>query len=412
MRARGLGVLAAILITSSLAGAGAQPRAEPDAQGTPGAAVTGTCSAFRLGLLAAHLPALPFLELGWSDDGLWTIDALGERRGRLLLGAISQPDCPRWMLRLTLRVAQCDPFRPYGTRRWLRHYELLTSILARVHADELAQRILLRHAFELPSVWVRDHPLAWWTFWQQVPGDAGPSMVLVRTNGWESAWHVGNPPPGAYWPDPFDDVHMMEGRTDGLVEILTADSENGAVTATFRQRVRLVDHPHDIVKPIRDPEFMAALNQGLSVAIDNRHRRTVVNISIIEGDARDRLTNFAVANPGMTVAVRIEILDGRNLIASAEAQILSRSAWPHIEFRSFDLDHDGLVDTVEGAADIGHFFPVDLSFHSPHGPARLNAAENLTVRLRGDPWLAIRDFSARSYWEGTIEVPVRLDPMR
>lgn len=99
-----------------------------------------------------------------------------------------------------------------------------------------------------------------------------------------------------------------------------------------------------------------------------------------------RHANFHFDSSDCALGLRVELLCGDKVIATGEAELGIPSPGTHVSY----------MDGWSG---------IDLNWLQPPSDCR----QDTTLRLTGDPAVALRDFWRSSYWDGTVEVPVSLE---
>lgn len=151
-------------------------------------------------------------------------------------------------------------------------------------------------------------------------------------------------------------------------------------TGTVSLPVIIAGDATDLVRPVESEPIARALRQCLSPLLLTDADGTL-SVELFPGGT-DRVHIAMAATPELTLALRLELLAGPRVVGTGEV-------W-------WRLDTAGARTHL-----YPHYTRVQLT--RVGGPA---AGETMSLRLVGDPVVALRNFDADRCWAGEIEVPV------
>jgi hypothetical protein len=148
--------------------------------------------------------------------------------------------------------------------------------------------------------------------------------------------------------------------------------------------VRVVESAQEMLKPISDPVGEAAIITQLRPTLAKAESGNVV-LQIEEWGG-----HIGEGPDDWALGFQIEVLRGAEVVASGEG------LYPMVE-------KGMIVDFI-----ISPHVSFPLRWSRPPPTADDLQREDWSIRLRGDPRVAIRDLWRSSYWAGVVHVPARL----
>jgi hypothetical protein len=166
--------------------------------------------------------------------------------------------------------------------------------------------------------------------------------------------------------------------------------------------IDVVDDPESVVAGVSVPEIDAAMSEIKVVCAPKR--------GIYLGLNREVAMALFV-NPELTLALRVEVLYEGEIVATGAGH------WEdHDPSKYFDGDlrtlfafcrRSGLLPRWPSTVDIENVPNTRADWPPGGGESSKWGGEGWTVRLTGDPLVAVRDIECTKYWKGQVEVPLQ-----
>ena len=268
-------------------------------------------------------------------------------------------------------------------------------------------RGMARWSFRYRPAWPKDVPLALQpgsTFWYGEK--TRPMRVSARLQNalnpaeWQLVWQSGGGSncQVAWWKDEYAVLAPLAMGQDHIDVQLRTDPQRGWASpvvpgvspdweGSLNLPIRVVATVDEAIQPVQSEEIERELAASLKITDEGRCGRGV--LVSLSGTARQQ---------GIAVALRIELRHAGQLVATAHG-------WD---------TGDGLGDLSGGTS---NFLFGGFSWEPPEGerdygldlPA--SPDDSWQIIVTGDGALALRDFTATSYWAGSFTVPLKSVPV-